>query len=64
LLQLVTVEMLKAHPMPNSMVVLKIHEKNITGEIQIPLSELQSAIGMGVNDHSEHSVEAYSSKNL
>ncbi|MFY7889438.1 MAG: HupE/UreJ family protein, partial [Spirosomataceae bacterium] len=57
LFQLVAFEMLNAHPMPNSMVVLKIYEKNIAGEIQIPLSELQSAIGMGVNDHSEHLVE-------
>ena len=57
LFQLVAFEMLNAHPMPNSMVVLKIHEKNITGEIQIPLSELQSAIGMGVNDHSDRLVE-------
>lgn len=57
LFQLVAFEMLNAHPMPNSMVVLKIHEKNIAGEIQIPLSELQSAIGMGVNDHSEYLVE-------
>ncbi|MER0440038.1 HupE/UreJ family protein [Emticicia sp. W12TSBA100-4] len=46
-----------AHPMPNSMVLLKIYEKNISGEIQLPLSELQSAIGMGVNDNSERLIE-------
>ena len=46
-----------AHPMPNSMVLLKIHEKNISGEIQLPLGELQSAIGMGVDDHSERLLE-------
>ncbi len=46
-----------AHPMPNSMVLLKIHEKQISGEIQLPLGELQSAIGMGVNDNSERLVE-------
>jgi HupE / UreJ protein len=46
-----------AHPMPNSVVVLKIHEKNISGEIQLPLNELQSAIGMKVNDNSERLVE-------
>lgn len=46
-----------AHPMPSSMVILNIHEKNISGEIQLPLNELQSAIGMGVNDHSAHLVE-------
>ncbi|NBB17775.1 HupE/UreJ family protein [Runella sp. CRIBMP] len=46
-----------AHPMPNSMVVLNIHEKYISGEIMLPLSELQSAIGMGVNDNSSRLVE-------
>lgn len=46
-----------AHPMPSSMVILKIHEKNISGEIQLPLGELQSAIGMGVNDNSERLIE-------
>jgi HupE / UreJ protein len=46
-----------AHPMPSSMVILKIHEKNISGEIQLPLGELQSAIGMGVNDNSARLIE-------
>jgi hypothetical protein len=46
-----------AHPMPNSVVALKIHEKNISGEIQLPLGELQSAIGMAVNDNSERLIE-------
>lgn len=46
-----------AHPMPSSMVILKIHEKNISGEIQLPLGELQSAIGMGVNDNSGRLIE-------
>ncbi|MFN8344697.1 MAG: HupE/UreJ family protein [Spirosomataceae bacterium] len=44
---------LSAHPMPNSMVVLNVHEKHITGELMLPLGELQSAIGMSVNDRSE-----------
>lgn len=48
---------LLAHPMPNSMVILNIHEKHISGEIMIPLGELQSAIGMGVNDNSFRLVE-------
>ncbi|AYQ32546.1 HupE/UreJ family protein [Runella sp. SP2] len=48
---------LSAHPMPNSMVVLNIHEKHISGEVLLPLSELQSAVGMSVNDHSERLVE-------
>jgi hydrogenase/urease accessory protein HupE len=46
-----------AHPMPNSMVVLKVHEKHISGQIMLPLSELQSAIGMEVSDNSERLVE-------
>ncbi len=39
------------------MVLLKIHEKYISGEIMLPLSELQTAIGKGVNDNSEKLVE-------
>lgn len=42
-----------AHPMPNSSVLLNIHDNKITGEIQLPLGELQSAIGLGVNDNSK-----------
>ncbi len=48
---------LYAHPMPSSMVVLNIHEKNISGEIKLPLAELQSAIGRGVNDNSAKLIE-------
>ena len=48
---------LVAHPMPSSMVVLSIHEKHISGEIQLPLGELQSAIGMAVNDRSDRLIE-------
>ena len=48
---------LSAHPMPNSMVLLKIHDKTINGEIQLPLGELQSAIGMNVNDNSNRLVD-------
>ncbi len=40
-----------AHPMPNSVVVLNIHENHYSGQIQLPLSELQTAIGMNVNDN-------------
>jgi hypothetical protein len=49
-----------AHPMPNSMVLLKIHDKTIKGEIQLPLGELQSAIGMNVNDNSNRLLERLS----
>jgi HupE / UreJ protein len=46
-----------SHPMPNSIVSLNIHQKHISGEIQLPLNELQSAIGMGVNDNSKRLIE-------
>lgn len=39
-----------AHPMPNSVVLLKIHPNRINAELQIPLVELQSAWGHAVND--------------
>jgi hypothetical protein len=42
--------------MPSSMVVLKVHEKSIWRNT-ITLRRAQSAIGMGVDDHSEHLVE-------
>ena len=41
-----------AHPMPNSLVNLTVKHDLIQGEIFVPLSELQSAIGMSVNDSS------------
>ncbi len=47
----------QAHPMPNSVILLNVHEKHISGQIQIPLSELQSAVGMSVNDRSERLIE-------
>jgi hypothetical protein len=46
-----------SHPMPNSMLILNVHEKYISGQIQLPLGELQSAIGMGVNDNTDKLVE-------
>lgn len=53
---------LYAHPMPNSMVVLNIHERHISGQVLLPLSELQSAVGMDVNAHSDRLVERLGSK--
>ena len=46
-----------AHPMPNSVVLLTMHSHHISAEVQIPLSELQAAIGMSVNDSSVRLVE-------
>jgi hypothetical protein len=43
---------LAAHPMPNSVVLLKVHSDRIDAELQIPLVELQSAWGHSVNDSS------------
>ena len=42
----------KAHPMPNSVVLLNVHANRIDVELQIPLVELQSAWGHAVNDSS------------
>ena len=41
-----------AHPMPNSVVLLTVHANRIDAEVQIPLNELQAAIGHAVNDSS------------
>ena len=38
------------HPMPNSVVLLTVHQNRIDAEVQIPLSELQAAVGRAVND--------------
>ncbi|KAA6438724.1 HupE/UreJ family protein [Dyadobacter flavalbus] len=38
--------------MPNSVVLLTVHSDYISAELQIPLSELQAAIGLAVNDSS------------
>lgn len=46
-----------AHPMPNSVVLLTVHSSHISAELQIPLSELQAAIGITVNDSSAQLVE-------
>ncbi|CAN5523160.1 HupE/UreJ family protein [soil metagenome] len=41
-----------AHPMPNSVVLLSVHADRIDAELQIPLNELQAAFGHAVNDSS------------
>jgi HupE / UreJ protein len=43
--------------MPNSVVLLNVQQDKITGEIQLPLGELQSAIGLGVNDNTQDLVK-------
>lgn len=39
-----------AHPMPNTLVLLTVHDNRIDAAVQIPLSELQAAFGHAVND--------------
>jgi hypothetical protein len=41
----------RAHPMPNSFVLLDIKSKGVIAELQLPLSELQLAFGHDVNQH-------------
>ncbi|MFD1145279.1 HupE/UreJ family protein [Larkinella insperata] len=47
----------RAHPMPNSVVLLTVHADHIDAEVQIPLSELQAAIGQSVHDSAVRLVE-------
>ncbi|MEZ0485613.1 HupE/UreJ family protein [Fibrella aquatica] len=46
-----------AHPMPNSVVLLRVHTNRIEADVQIPLSELQAAVGQGVDDDAAGLVE-------
>lgn len=45
--------LVSAHPMPNSVLLLDIQSDGVTGELQLPLSELQLAFGHSVNQHPE-----------
>jgi hypothetical protein len=56
-LPLLTGNYILAHPMSNSVVVLNVHEKHISGQILLPLSELESAMGMSINENSDRLVE-------
>lgn len=49
--------LLWAHPMPNSVVLLNVRQQYISGEIQIPLSELQSALGQPLSGQPERLVD-------
>jgi HupE / UreJ protein len=50
-----------AHPMPNSVMLLSIREKNVVAELQLPLSELGLALGQPLilNDCFEASIKQY-----
>ena len=49
--------LLEAHPMPNSVLLLDIRSDRVTGELQLPLSELQLAFGYPVTQHPETLVD-------
>ncbi len=44
---------LKAHPMPNSVLLLEVYPKNINLKVQIPLKEMEFAVPFSVSDKSE-----------
>ena len=46
-------ERILAHPMPNSIVLLDIQPDGVAAELQLPLSELQLALGQDVMQHPE-----------
>lgn len=46
-----------AHPMPNSVALLSVHNNRIDAELQLPLSELQPAFGHAINDSLSRLVE-------
>jgi hypothetical protein len=48
-----------AHPMPNSVVLLTVHENRMDAELQIPLSELEAATGLPVNDPSAGALDRF-----
>lgn len=47
----------QAHPMPNSLVALRVYPDRIEADLQLPLSELQFSFGHEVNDRSDRLVE-------
>lgn len=53
-LSLFGIFLLKAHPMPNSVVLLDIHPEKINAEIQIPLKELQYAVSFPLDEKTTH----------
>jgi HupE / UreJ protein len=48
-----------AHPMPNSILNLDIGEKTIQAEVQLPLSELQSAMNIDLGQNPENQLDNY-----
>lgn len=50
---------LRAHPMPNSVVLLDIHPRRVDAELQLPIAELQYAFGQLLGAHPETIVQRY-----
>jgi HupE / UreJ protein len=48
-----------AHPMPSSILMLDIAEKNINTELQMPLSELQLAMNIDLGQNPENQLDTY-----
>lgn len=52
LLTVIAPVIVSAHPMPSSVLLLDVHEKEVTGEVQIPLSELGLALNLDLLSNS------------
>jgi hypothetical protein len=59
LLALAAPALLRAHPVPNSVVLLDIHPQHVEAEIQLPIPDLQYAFGQVLGRHPETIVERY-----
>lgn len=49
----------QAHPMPNSVLLLSIKEKNVAAELQLPLSELEIAFGKSLNQKADVLIDSF-----
>ncbi|MDO7850640.1 HupE/UreJ family protein [Hymenobacter convexus] len=47
----------RAHPMPNSVVLLDLHPGGVAAEVQLPLGQLEIAFGHAVSQHPETLVQ-------
>ncbi len=48
-----------AHPMPNTIILLDVHESSIEAELQLPLQEFERAFGKQFAGNSAHALEQY-----
>ncbi|MDO7844856.1 HupE/UreJ family protein [Hymenobacter sp. M29] len=47
----------RAHPMPNSVVLLDLHPGGVAAEVQLPLGQLEIAFGHNITEHPETLVQ-------